>query len=85
MLKHLEVVELQVDLVKSNFNLTDTNVSKKEMVCHPVSYFLSYLLKKGVWRDGMPGVIFHFLFAWQIFLQNAMDYEQEINKRESGG
>ena len=62
-----------------------TPVSKKEMVCHPVSYFLSYLLKKGVWRDGMPGVIFHFLFAWQIFLQNAMDYEQEINKRESGG
>ena len=53
-------------------------VSKKELFCNPPIYFLSYMIKKSVWRDGVPGVTFHLLFALQILLQHSMDYERQI-------
>lgn len=53
----------------------------KNMIIAPTTYFLSYLIKKKTWKDGLPGIIWLALFSIQNFLIVARHYETSLNKK----
>lgn len=53
----------------------------KNMIIAPTTYFLSYLIKRKTWKDGLPGVIWLALFSIQNFLIVARHYEQSLTKK----
>ena len=45
---------------------------------NPVRFFLSFMFRRGGWRDGMEGAIWTALFAFQLFYQEARLYEAAL-------
>ncbi len=52
----------------------------KNMIITPCTYFLSYLVKKKTWKDGLPGIIWLALFSIQNFLIVARHFEEAEKK-----
>jgi glycosyltransferase involved in cell wall biosynthesis len=52
----------------------------KNMIISPCTYFLSYLIKKKTWKDGLPGIIWLALFSIQNFLIVARHFENNNKK-----
>lgn len=53
-------------------------ISLNVLFFNPIRYFFSHLVRKSAWKDGVPGIIWLALFTFQIFLQNALQYEKYI-------
>jgi len=45
---------------------------------NPVRFFLSFMFRRGGWRDGMEGAIWTALFAFQIFFREARFFEASL-------
>ncbi len=78
----LDVIS-RYDKIKRDITLEQQYISNKKISLFtlfggPARYFLSYFIKGSAWRDGVPGVIWLILFTFQMFLQNAIQYEKSI-------
>jgi glycosyltransferase involved in cell wall biosynthesis len=73
--------KIKRDLMLEKQYVSSEKISYSALFVGPIRYFLSYFIKGGAWRDGVPGVIWLILFTFQIFLQNALQYEQSITQK----
>lgn len=60
--------------------LSNEPISLMEFFGNPLRYFFSYYLKGCTWKDGIPGLIWLILFTFQVFIQNALQYEKNLKK-----
>lgn len=69
--------DLELEIINNeNPHLTPANVT-----IDPIRYFLSYFFRRGGYKDGLPGFVMTALFAIQMFLQNAAQYEKNLSRR----
>ncbi len=66
------------ELELQNNNSPDMTAAK--VVFDPIRYFLSYYLRHQGYRDGFAGYVMTALFALQMFIQNAGQYEKNLFK-----
>ena len=76
--KVIQYSEIELKLYKPH------SVTKVMIFLNPIRYFFSYLIRRGSWRDGLPGVLWLFLHSFQLFYQHALCFEQDcINSNNS--
>lgn len=67
--------DLELELINNH----NPNVGIKNIVLDPVRYFLSYYIKQQGFRDGLAGYVLTALFAIQMFLLNAAQFEKNLS------
>ena len=75
--------KIKRDLVLEKQYITGETISLTTLFGGPVRFFMSYMIKKKAWKDGVPGVIWLLFFTFQLFLQQALQYEQSLIKKPS--
>jgi glycosyltransferase involved in cell wall biosynthesis len=73
--------KIKRDLQLEKQYTSSEKISATTLFGSPIRYFISYLTKGQAWKDGIPGVIWLLLFTFQMFLQNALQYEQSLKKK----
>lgn len=71
--------DLELELINNH----NPDIRIKNIVLDPVRYFLSYYFKKQAFRDGIAGFIMTALFAIQMFLQNAAQFEKNLSQKRN--
>ncbi len=59
-------------------NNSDPSVSVINVMIDPIRYFLSYYIRHQGYKDGVAGYVMTALFAIQMFLQNAAQFEKNL-------
>ncbi|MEK6705712.1 MAG: glycosyltransferase family 2 protein [Candidatus Poribacteria bacterium] len=57
-------------------------ITKRQLFINPIIYFISYMIKKSTWKDGIPGIIMLIMFCFQFFFLNARIYESYLLKNK---
>jgi glycosyltransferase involved in cell wall biosynthesis len=73
--------KIKRDLLLEKKYISSDKISLWVMFVNPLRYFLSYIIKRGAWRDGVPGLIWLSICTFQLFLQNAIQYENSLVKK----
>lgn len=66
--------DLELELIHN----TPPTVTLSEIIYIPFKYFINFFIKQQGFRDGLPGFVMTALFAFQIFIQNAGQYEKNL-------
>jgi glycosyltransferase involved in cell wall biosynthesis len=72
--------KIKRDILLEKQYVTGAKIGAMTLFGDPIRYFFSYLIKRQAWKDGIPGVVWLVLFTIQMFLQNAIQYEQSLTK-----
>lgn len=75
--------KIRRDLHLERQYITAQEISLSTLFGGPVRYFISYFFKKKAWKDGVPGIIWLLFFTFQLFLQQALQYEKNLEKKPS--
>lgn len=80
-LERIRKILRDIELESNNH---EWHVSKKMLCIDPLKYFLSYFIKKSVWKDGLAGYILLMMYTFQMFIQNAIQYHKALKSNKIG-
>jgi glycosyltransferase involved in cell wall biosynthesis len=70
-----------IEMETPYFDYERHRVTMRTLFVDPCRHFLSFTLKRGAWRDGMPGILLLGLFSLQTFLLEARFLQASMRRR----